>query len=221
VETVEQTQANGAGDAPPAPSQRFILTTSLAELARQRREAVQEFELTATQRELKMVEPIYAEVRMVDLADAATLSALPETLLRKVLSIANDVEVREGRANPIAEDGSLNIERAIKVAQANTEAINAYCVAGFVKPQLIFTNAERTNDDQVLVSDIHPADRQRFFDWCQGRHAEAAATVAPFPGPRELDPGVDAGGPGGIDGGQAEHATEPAPDDGDNGRGPA
>ena len=59
-------------------------------------------------------------------------------------------------------------------------------------------------DDQVLVSDIHPADRQRFFDWCQGRHAEAAATVEPFPGSRELDSGVDAGGSGGIDGGSTE-----------------
>jgi hypothetical protein len=179
-----------AADAPAAPP-RFILTTSLAEIARQKREAVQEFELTAT------APGAFAKVRLVDLSDQATLTSLPETLLRKILGIANDVELREGRTNPVQEDGTLDVERAIRVAKANARAVDAYCVAGFVEPPLIFTEGERVRDDQVVVSDIHPADRQRFFEWCQGRHAEASAAVEPFPdGSAE---GVATGGSGGVD----------------------
>ena len=193
------TSADAPAESPP---EQFVLTASLADLARKKREAVRDFELTATSDGFDGV--AIARVRLVDLADSATLTSLPESLLRKVLTIANDVEIREGRTNPVQDDGSLDIDRAIRVAKANARAIDAYCVAGFVEPALIFTEGERVRDDQVLVSDIHPADRQRFFDWCQGRHAEAAATVETFPGSRELDAGMAAGGPGGVDGGSTE-----------------
>ena len=201
------TSADAPAESPP---KQFVLTASLADLARKQREAVRDFPLTATSEHLDGT--AIARVRLVDLADSATLTSLPETLLRKVLTIANDVEIREGRTNPVQDDGSLNIDRAIRVAKANARAIDAYCVAGFVEPVLILAESDRTSKEQVLVSNIHPADRQRFFDWCQGRHTEAAATVEPFPdGSTE---GVATGGSGGMDGAAAESAA-PAAGDGE------
>jgi hypothetical protein len=201
-----------AADAPaaPPPPDRFVLTASLADQARQKREAVQDFALTAT------APGAYARVRLVDLSDQATLSSLPESLLRRVLGIANDIELREGKTTPVQDDGSLDIERAIRLAKANARAIDAYCVAGFVEPSLIFSEEDRIHDAQVIVSDIHPADRTRFFEWCQGRHTEAAAAVEPFPGAQQLDSGVDAGRSGRVDRAATKRAAVPAPDGGDD-----
>ena len=199
------TRSRKAADAPaaspngePAP---FILTASLADLARQKREAVQRFDLSAT------APGAYAMVRLVDLGDVATLTDMPDHLLTKVLMIANDVEIREGRTKPVNDDGTFNAEHVLKLMRANKASVNAYCVSGFVDPPVIFEETDRTNPEQLVVDMIHPADRQRFFDWCHGRHAEAAATVAPFPEPRELADGVAAGGPGGV---QRKAAKRPA-----------
>lgn len=193
--------AASAAPAPPPEPTRFILTNAIAQQALERRTAVHDFDLTAT------MPGAVARVQYVDLNHPGTLSALPETLLRAVLGMANDLEIREGtqeapeitRYNP---DGTLNVEGVIRLAQIEAKAADAYCLAGFVEPALILTEGERVRDDQVLLQAIHPVDRRRFGDWCNGPGSEASETVLPFPdGP---DEGLAAGGPGGVDGGPAE-----------------
>jgi len=190
----------------------MLFTADLAGQAIERRNAVHDFELTAT------MPGAFARVRMVHLNDTAALQALPDHLLRRVLGMVNDVDSKEAN-HALGErqnaDGSLNVDAVMTLMAAERKIADAYCLAGFVEPRLVLTqdeiDLERDADDKpVLMEAIHPADRRRFLEWCTGRHAEAAATVEPFPDGPDAD--VAAGGPGGVDGGAAESAAAPAGD---------
>jgi len=184
-----------AASAAPAPPARRLLTADLAAQAREERDRLHDFELKHTGA------GIFARVRHVDLSDTATLTMLPEQLLRVILGAVNDVETREGKPTAIDEAGKVDIERAIKAAKAETAATDAMCVAGFVEPRLVLTQEEKDRErdaDVVLVADIHPADRRRYVEWTQGRLAEASEKVVTFPD--RSNAGLDAGGPRGVDG---------------------
>ena len=184
-----------AASAAPAPPERRLLTADLAAQARRERDRLHDFELTHTG------PGIFARVRHVDLSDTATLTMLPERLLRVILGAVNDVETREGRPATMTADGKVDIDRAITAAKAETAATDAMCVAGFVEPRLVLTQEEKDRDrdaDVVLIADIHPADRRRYVEWTQGRLAEASEKVVTFPD--RSDAGLDAGRPRGVDG---------------------
>jgi len=189
-----------AASAAPVPPARRLLTADLAAQAREERDRLHDFELTHTG------PGIFARVRHVDLSDTATLTMLPERLLRVILGAVNDVETREGKPTAIDEAGKVDIERAIRAAKAETAATDAMCVAGFVDPRLVLTQMEKDNDDAVLVADIHPADRRRYVEWTQGRLAEASEKVVTFPD--RPDAGMDASGPRGVDGDAAVVAAD-------------
>jgi len=74
--------------------------------------------------------------------------------------------------------------------------------------RLCLTEDDQTDADDWLLSDIHPADRIAFFNWCNGVHTEAAATVEPFPDRPAED--VATGGPGGVDSDAAERSAPAA-----------
>jgi hypothetical protein len=185
--------------------QRFVLTASLADLAREKRNAVQEFELTATS--AAVGQRIVAEVRRVDLNSVDAILALPDTLTRQVLEMQQQVAKaqQDGVTNA---DGTLNEDVGLKALRMMQEAQDLYCVAGFVNPPLIQHESLRTRDDQIVVELIDPADRRRFFEWCTGQNAEARATAARFPD--EPGANVAAGGSGGGDQPPAEPASAAA-----------
>lgn len=179
--------------------QPFVLTASLADLARERRNRVQDFALTATSEALGR--EVIAKVRRVDLNSVDAILALPEQLTRQVLEMQAAVTKaqEQGVTNP---DGTVNADTAMQAMQMVRETRDLYCVAGFVEPALIADEARRTRDDQIVVDLIDPTDRRRFFEWCSGQETEARATVARFPdGPGE---DVDAGRSGGGDQSSAE-----------------
>jgi hypothetical protein len=208
-----------AADAPAAPPpepkapEPVMLTAALASKAMQRRNETHTFSLPATARAAD-VPAIEVTVKVPDLGDPEILTALPDQLLRTILMAVNDVEAREGNqhAIDISKPEEVDFSQAKRQAFRNTALINAYCLAGFVEPQLVLTEAEQKNTSQVLLEAIHPTDRAAFFNWCQQPHMEAAAAVEPFPdGP---DEGVAAGGPGGVSE-PAERSLEVAGDGGD------
>ena len=172
----------------------FVLTASLADLAREKRNAVQSFELTATS--AAVGQRIVAEVRRVDLNSVDAILALPDSLTRQVLEMQARVAKtqQEGLTNA---DGSLNEDVGLRALRMMQEAQDLYCVAGFVRPPLIQHEALRTRDDQIVVDLIDPADRRRFFEWCTGQDTEARATAARFPDRPDAD--VATGGSGGGD----------------------
>lgn len=175
-----------AAEAPAAPqSSRF--TAADAVTVWEVRERTHDFALDAT------MPGKTAQVRVPDLGDPDVLMGLPTPLLEQIMRYTREVETAEGRPQPApAAPEPFDIERVRKDAERNRALIDAYCLAGFVDPPLIYSDKERTEDDQVVISVIHPSDRMRFFQWANGQHTEAAATVAPFPDGG--DPGVATGG---------------------------
>jgi len=200
--TSTKTKRNAA-DAPAA------FPRSLAERIREKRAAVHEFRLTATEQLLG--EPIPpAKVRIPDLGDPDILMGLPETLLRTILKVVNEVETNEGNVGPIdiSKPDEIDLTAARQNAMRQRALVDAYCVAGFIEPRLCLTEDEQTNVDDWLLSDIHPTDRIAFFNWCSGAHTEAAATVETFPDRPAED--VATGGPGGVDSDAAERSAPAA-----------
>jgi hypothetical protein len=200
--TATRKRPRGA-DAPAPSPKRFVLTASAAREARQKREEIHDFELTHT------MPGAFARVRLVDLQDPEILTnALPARLLAELLETVREVEGQEAGG----EARELSVIEKIDLARKNMHAIVAYCIAGFVEPPLILSEDDRDprRDDEVVVTDIDARDRQRFFDWCQGRYEEASATVLPFP--QGSASTVDAGGPGGASGGASEPTAESSRD---------
>jgi hypothetical protein len=211
--TRTRSKAADAPAAPPPEPKPVMLTAALASKAMKRRNETHTFSLPATARAAD-VPAIEVTVKVPDLGDPEILTALPDQLLRTILMAVNDVEAREGnqQAIDISKPEEVDFVQAKRQAFRNTALINAYCLAGFVEPQLVLTEAEQKNTSQVLLEAIHPTDRAAFFNWCQQPHMEAAAAVEPFPdGP---DEGVAAGGPGGVSE-PAERSLEVAGDGGD------
>lgn len=143
-----------------------ILTPRLAEQARAARDGLQAFELTATS------PGTWARVRMVDLSDSDQLVALPADVLRDVLQAHEDARAYVGQPVTL-EGGGLNIERVVALGKGDQLIRDAYCLAGFVDPPLIRHESARIAPAQIVVDAIHPADRQRFFDLCQGARPDA------------------------------------------------
>ena len=203
--TTTKTKAKAA-DAP------AVFSRSLAERIREKRNAVHEFALTATAAQLG--EPIPpAQVRIPDLGDPDILMALPETLLRTILKVVNEVEAKEGTVAPIdiSKPDEIDLTAAKQNATRQRAIVDAYCLAGFVEPRLRLTEddliaqGDQAKVDDWLLSDIHPADRIAFFNWCTAPHTEAAATAVEFPDRPAED--VATGGPGGV----SESAERTAP----------
>lgn len=165
-----------AAEAPAATQpERFILTSETAELAKEARLAPQEFALEAT------APGAIARVRVVDLNSLDDILALPERFRRQIFEMQKEVERRNGNFTVKDDDGNIDIESGMEAIRLYKQAIDLYCLAGFVEPKLITSEHERTDTAQVLIELVHPADRQRFFEWCQSRNTGANATVAKFP----------------------------------------
>jgi len=192
-----------AADAPAA------FNRSLAQRIRAKREAVHDFRLTATEQLLG--EPLPpARVRIPDLGDGEILNGLPDSLLRTMLQVASDIEAGKPGIAPVdlSKPDEIDITAAKQNAMRQRALVDAYCVAGFIEPRLCLTEDDQTDADDWLLSDIHPADRIAFFNWCNGVHTEAAATVEPFPDRPTED--VATGGPGGVDSEAAERSAPAA-----------
>jgi hypothetical protein len=204
--TATKTRAKQA-DAPatsPEPA-RFVLTASLADLAKQKRDETHEFALTST------MPGAFATVRVPDLGDPDILTMLPDQLLRDMLVTVNGIEANEnGTGLDISKPDEVDIERLKANAKQSRALADAYCVAGFVDPPLAYTERDQKTTAHVLLEAIHPADRARFFNWCNAQGSGATATVTAFPDGSAEDMAV--GGPGGVDSDATEPPAESVPD---------
>jgi hypothetical protein len=212
--TRTRSKAADAPAAPPPEPKPVMLTAALASKAMQRRNETHTFSLPATAREAG-VPAIEVTVKVPDLGDPDVLTDLPDSLLRQILMVVNEVEAQEGTetAVDLSKPEDIDFVAAKRKAIRNKALVNAYCLAGFVEPQLVATEAEQKNTNQILLEAIHPNDRNAFFNWCQQPHAEASAKVEPFPN-GSLE-GVATGGSGGVDESATERASEDVGDGGD------
>jgi hypothetical protein len=148
-----------------------------------------------------------ARVRRISAADRVQVGHLPFPQQQRVLNaLARMTETATARR----ADGSVSVPQALRNMREQEEVVNAYCVAGFLQPRLIFREEERTSPDEIVVGDLDFTDRRQFFLWCETDNEAAAERAAPFLGQP----------PGGLPAGPAVAAAAPAlRPDGPGGRG--
>jgi len=103
---------------------------------------------------------------------------LPARLQRKVWEMVS--ENSKGAA-AVTSDGSLNPAQALNNLKRAEAVADAYLVAGFIKPRVIFTEADRESPGDVLVEEIEVTDKQAYVLWCEGDEKETEKRVAGFP----------------------------------------
>jgi hypothetical protein len=171
--TVTYSVRGDANGAPPEPPDDGFLTPQKAREARQRTERGVVFTLERTGAK--------AIVRRIYAADHVAIGQLPAQMQQRVL---DGLAKLTNAANAMRSDGRVSRDIALQNMRGNEEAVNAVCVAAFVKPRLIFAEAERTHPGEVVVTDIDLWDRQQVFLYTQSENEEAAKHAAPFlPGP--------------------------------------
>jgi hypothetical protein len=147
------------------------LSAALAKQAKAQRERGYVFHLRAMN--------ATALVRKLSLGDQAVLGALPQFIQTKLLQGLADVAQTK---SALRTNGALDTHQALSNIARREDLINATCVAGFIDPPLILSEAHRTSDDQILVTDLDYDDRLRFFNACNG-DADEVKALEPFLGP--------------------------------------
>jgi len=125
-----------------------------------------------------------ALVRRLSATDRVSIGHLPFHQQQRVL---NALARMGENADTRRFDGSVSVPQALRNLANQEEGINAYCVAGFLKPKLIYAERERTAVDEVVVTDLDPIDRRQFFLWCETDNEAAADRAEPFLGQPALD----------------------------------
>lgn len=119
-----------------------------------------------------------ARVRIVSLADRAMMEALPahvQDRLGKIMKRQNAARPTEDFAGYLRGSG-ITLDMA-----------DIFCVAGFIDPPLVLTEADLVyQPDAWVVTDLHPDERIAFFQACNDEEEGAASRLEPFsPGPGE------------------------------------
>ena len=117
----------------------------------------------------------FALVRGLSMADKTTLAGLPTHLQAKVLEVFNEQRQAQG-------DGAITAKRIATNLGRQERLANQLCLAGFVKPRLVMTEADLDPDDPycLLVSDIHVEERIAYLNIVSAADTEAVQRLTPF-----------------------------------------
>jgi hypothetical protein len=148
-----------------------FLTPNMAKAARERAERGYIFDLRWTGGK--------AHVRRINPADRAMIATLPDHLQEKVFRALAEIAQSDAALDP--KTGIVSVSKGLKNLGKLEDTVNAYCVAGFIQPQLIFIEADRTDENQVVVTDIDWMDRYDYFQTCTGEVEDATKRLEPFP----------------------------------------
>lgn len=138
------------------------------------------FEFRLSETSIVAGEEQVARVRRITLTDQASINQLPDTLQRVVNDGLAYVENEQKR---VQEEGlsTDTLEDRVKNNTRLLPAADAFCLATFVEPKLVATEAELAQfPDAWLVADIEPADRIDWFMACLNADSEAAKKLKPF-----------------------------------------
>lgn len=119
-----------------------------------------------------------AHVRRIDPTDRLVMGQLPDRMQGRVLKALTDY----GQTSSALDKGGNIVPAKVMNNLAKQEdLVNAYCIIGFLKPRLIASEADRTSDDEVVVTDIAWQDRRAFWGVCTSDEEAAANRLEPFP----------------------------------------
>lgn len=198
IHNIPSTPSQPVYQSAPTPIDRPQRRKSRAEilaLRRAERNAGIDFELANT--------GITARVRDLPFTDRIMLRGVPADLRKPI----------QGAVEQLAAADADQIGQVLELLDADALLSDVTCLAGFVWPRLARTEAERvmimraeglTEDDVLLVSDLHPDEKAAYRDFVyrdREGSEEDVARVASFPGagvaqaPDREDSGAAAGGP--------------------------
>jgi hypothetical protein len=138
------------------------------------------FPLEATS--LGMPEPIQAHVRRLNITERAVIDALPLNLRQTVFEGVKEYErlTKQNRANPNAGLGNT-LEEIVTNNEKSMKAADAFCVAAFIRPKLVYTEDERQNDPYTWTIDkVAVEDRALMFMACMDADSQAAGLLKLF-----------------------------------------
>jgi len=151
-----------------AAARRPRITRAVALAARERERRGFRFELFRT------APGEHAHVKRLSLADRTMLGSLPSAMQERVLRLLNETR-GDGDAGP------LTIARITKNQTRQEDLANAFCVAGFIDPVLVGTEADlAANPDALVVTDLALEERLAYLNACLGNDEVAARRLEPF-----------------------------------------
>lgn len=156
----------------PASFRRTMTRAEVLDIRRKERENGVDFPLVKT--------GLVATVRDLPLSDRIMLTGIPTELRSSVSTLM-------GFADAEREDSEsvITFEQAIAMLEKTEEVTNAMCIAGFIYPRLVNSEAELDGTaDCWLVTDLHIDERTKYREFVmrdRGSQSEVAR-LATFPG---------------------------------------
>jgi hypothetical protein len=115
----------------------------------------------------------YARVRILELADKASLGWVPDHLRDKLAKMMNLINDPSSGGKVVS--GTEAFARILKQTEDIEELANAFCIRGFVKPRLVAREIDLDPDDefQMVVTDLHINERVSYVNACMPAPEEA------------------------------------------------
>lgn len=122
----------------------------------------------------------YARVRILSANDKSSLTWIPRNLRAKLARVISELEGTSRRQK--VDDEKLFTMAIQGITDAN-ELADAFCIRGFLDPQLVATEDELdpSRDDQMVVTDLHIDERMGYFSKCM-MTGEDVRLIDPFRG---------------------------------------
>ncbi len=168
---------------------KFISRDALLEHRRRQREDGYLFPLTATS--IGLDEPLVAHVRRLNLTDRAAIDLLPQDVQGVVWEGVKEFDKLQ-KANRAGKDSPDSLDEAILNNEKSMKAADAFCIAAFIEPKLVATEADLpANGAAYVVTDIAAEDRIGLFMVCVDADSARAKNLKMFR--RQPSPAVQNG----------------------------
>jgi hypothetical protein len=155
---------------------KFISRDALLEHRRRQREDGYLFPLTATS--IGLDETMTAHVRRLNLTDRAAIDLLPKDVQGVVWEGVKEFDKLQ-KASKAGRDSPDSLDEAILNNEKSMKAADAFCIAAFIEPRLVATEADLT-DGAYVVTDIAAEDRIGLFMICVDADSARAKNLKLF-----------------------------------------
>jgi len=167
------------------PDSTFPSRAALLKHKRDQQELGLEFPLAATS--IGMERQIVARIRRLSLVDRSTIKDLPEPVQAVVWEGLKDLQKEQKRLQEEGGDPQSLLE-GLKNNERMLLAADPFCVAAFIEPQIVATEADLAdNPDAWVVTDLAPEDRLSIFLICADAESEQAKRLKLFRPRRVID----------------------------------
>lgn len=116
---------------------------------------------------------IEVRVRLLNLHEKSSLIGLPSHIREMMLRGFNEDQM-------IPPVGKRTEEDMLRIMEIEEKAVNAACIAGFLRPRVWETREEANTNGGIAVDDLLLDDRKAYFSLISGENKEALAYIRNF-----------------------------------------